>query len=316
MGRGVVDSDDLPLNVGREILQKSKTLTLIRKRIVRKVLDYVENVAIKDPAKYSKLWDSFGKYFKVGLIEDQESKEALKKVVRFWSSTSGSNTTSLAEYVSRMPKDQDKIYFVAGEGREAAMKAPAMEAMRAKGLEVLYLVDPMDEIVIQANPDFQGKKFADINKGDLDFKQTTEEKEKANITKMEFGPMLKWMKDVVGKDKVSDVKLSNRLTDSMSVIVQASWGMTPTMQRYMKATASQRPDQDMGAMNQAILEINPNHAVIKKMKEAMERDDKGEEARDLALLAYEMAALSGGYTVKDMASFTKRVSNLLTTVSA
>jgi heat shock protein beta len=312
--RGVVDSDDLPLNVGREILQKSKTLNLIRKRIVRKVLDYIESLAEKQPAKYAKLWETFGKYFKIGLIEDAESKEALKKIVRFWSSTTGENTTSLGEYVKRMQPGQDKIYFVSGEGKAGTARSPSMEKMKAKNLEVLYLVDPMDEIVIQANPDYQGKKFVDINKGDIAIEQTAEEVARDNVTKMEFTPILKWMKTIVGKDKVSDIKLSNRLVDSMSVIVQASWGMSPTMQRYMRATASQRPDMDLSAMNQAVLEINPEHAVIQKLKTAWETDENGKDAKDLAVLAYDMAALSGGYTVEDMGSFAKRVSSLLTKV--
>jgi len=213
-----------------------------------------------------------------------------------------------------MKSNQDKIYYVSGEGRKATEKAPALEKFNQKGLEVLYLTDPMDEIVIQANPDFNGKKFVDINKGDIDFDQTEEEKAKDNVTQMEFGPVLKWMKDVIGKDKLSDVKLSNRLTDSMAVIVQATWGMSPTMQRYMKATASQRPDMDMGAMNQAVLEINPDHPVIQKMRDLSTADENSQEGKDLALLAYEMAALQGGYTVEDMASFTKRVSSLLTKV--
>merc|ERR1711879_582765 len=150
---------------------------------------------------------------------------------------------------------------------------------------------------IQKTPEFQGKKFIDINKGDLDIDMTDAEKQKENVTKTEYADVLKWMKTTLGKNKVSDVKLSNRLTDSMAVIVQASWGMTPTMQRYMRATASQRPEMDMASMNQAILEINPDHPVIEKLKKAY--------------LAYEMASLIGGYTVEDMGTFAKRVSTLI-----
>merc|ERR1712217_218960 len=127
MGRGVVDSDDLPLNVGREILQKSKTLTLIKKRVVRKVLDFVEDAEEKDPDLANQIWDVYGRYFKVGLIEDPENKEDLKKIVRFFSSTTGDNTTNMKEYISRMPEKSDKIYYVTGEGRKVASMAPAME---------------------------------------------------------------------------------------------------------------------------------------------------------------------------------------------
>merc|ERR1719454_2294256 len=166
--RGVVDSEDLPLNVGREILQQSRTLKIIRKRVVRKLLDTLEKVHDTDPAKFESFWNNYGKYFKVGLVEDLDYKDELKRFVRFWSSKSGDNQTSLDEYVGRMKEGQDKIYFVTGEGKRAAEISPAMEKMRQLNLEVLYMVDPLDEICSQSIVDYQGKKLVDINKAGLD----------------------------------------------------------------------------------------------------------------------------------------------------
>eukprot|EP00445_Apocalathium_hangoei_P058630 CAMPEP_0204091068 /NCGR_PEP_ID=MMETSP0360-20130528/189216_1 /ASSEMBLY_ACC=CAM_ASM_000342 /TAXON_ID=268821 /ORGANISM="Scrippsiella Hangoei, Strain SHTV-5" /LENGTH=632 /DNA_ID=CAMNT_0051040333 /DNA_START=84 /DNA_END=1978 /DNA_ORIENTATION=- len=175
--RGVVDSEDLPLNVGREILQKSRTLKIIRKRLVRKVLDTIDDLREKSPDKYDQFWNSYGKYFKVGLVEDLDYKDELKRFVRFFSSKSGDNQTSIPEYISRMKEGQDKIYFVTGEGRKAAEIAPAMEKMKQKGYEVLYMVDPLDEICSQSIVDFEGKKLMDINKAGLDVAKTEEEKQ-------------------------------------------------------------------------------------------------------------------------------------------
>nr|WHU24052.1 heat shock protein 90 [Dinophyceae sp.] len=176
--RGVIDSEDLPLNVGREILQKSRTLKIIRKRVVRKVLDTIDNLRAEDPNKYDTFWNSYGKYFKVGLVEDLDYKDELKRFVRFWSSKSGDNQTSLDEYVSRMKEGQDKIYFVTGEGKKAAEISPAMEKMRQLDLEVLYMVDPLDEICSQSIVDYQGKKLVDINKAGLDLTKDEKKKKK------------------------------------------------------------------------------------------------------------------------------------------
>jgi heat shock protein beta len=313
--RGVVDSDDLPLNVGREILQQSRTLTVIRKNIVRKVLNFMTDTEKNEPEKFSQLWANYGRYFKVGLVEDEENKKALVRIVRFWSSTSGDNTTSLDQYVSRMPpENQDNIYYVTGDGRMSAEMAPAMEKMKAKNLEVLYLVDPLDEITIQRCGDFDGKKFVDINKGDLDLGETDEEKQKKNVTETEYEPLLKWMSTTLGTGKVQAVKISARLTESPAVLVQSAWGQSPTMQRYIRAQTTSRGEEDKYAeqMNQATLEINPEQPIIKKLKEAHAADPESAESKDLANLVYEIAALTGGYRIDDPAAFAKRVTGMVT----
>merc|ERR1711953_1289487 len=261
--RGVVDSEDLPLNVGREILQKSRTLKIIRKRVVRKVLDSIDDLRENKPEQYDQFWSSYGKYFKVGLVEDLDYKDELKRFVRFFSSKSGDNMTSLSEYVSRMKEGQDQIYFVTGEGKRAAEIAPAMEKMKLKGFEVLYMIDPLDEICSQSIVDYEGHKLVDINKAGLDLNMTEEEKQK--------------------------VQISDRLVDSPATLVQGEWGMSPMMQRYMKSqstTSSQDSAFAIGSRNQAILEFNPKHPVIKQMKNAMETAPEAEETEDMVLMLY------------------------------
>ena len=311
--RGVVDSEDLPLNVGREILQKSRTLKIIRKRVVRKVLDSIENLKEEDESKYDTFWNSYGKYFKVGLVEDLDYKDELKRFVRFWSSKSGDNQTSLDEYISRMKEGQDKIYFVTGEGKKAAEIAPAMEKMRALDYEVLFMVDPLDEICSQSIVDYDGKKLVDINKAGLDLTKTEEEKQDMEEKVKTFEPLAAWLKKQLG-ERVQKVQVSERLVDSPAVLVQGEWGMSPMMQRYMKSqTTSSAQDSAfaIGSRNQAILEINPSSAVIQKMKSLMETSPDAESTEDMVMMVYETAALIGGYTLEDPGEFAKRVTKLM-----
>jgi len=311
--RGVVDSEDLPLNVGREILQKSRTLKIIRKRVVRKVLDSIDTLREETPEKYEQFWSSYGKYFKVGLVEDLDYKDELKRFVRFFSSKSGDNMTSLSEYVSRMKEGQDKIYFVTGEGKRSAEIAPAMEKMRAKNLEVLYMVDPLDEICSQSIVDFDGHKLTDINKAGLDLGESEDEKKEMEDTVKEYEGLATWLKKQLG-ERVQKVQVGERLVSSPATLVQGEWGMSPMMQRYMKQqTTSSASDSAfaIGSRNQAILEINPGHSVIRSLKSAMETAPDAEETEDMVMMLYETAALVGGYTIEDPGDFARRVTKLM-----
>jgi heat shock protein beta len=311
--RGVVDSEDLPLNVGREILQKSRTLKIIRKRLVRKVLDSIDDLRENKPEQYEQFWSNYGKYFKVGLVEDLDYKDELKRFVRFYSSKSGDNMTSLPEYIERMKEGQDKIFFVTGEGKKAAEIAPAMEKMNSKGYEVLYMIDPLDEICSQSIADFDGRKMVDINKAGLDLEKTEDEKTKFESMTKEFEPLATWLKKQLG-ERVQKVDIGERLVDSPATLVQGEWGMSPMMQRYMKSqTTSSGQDSAfaMGSRNQAILEINPEHAVIQKLKTMYEAAPDSAETEDMVMMVYETAALIGGYSIEDPGAFAKRVTNLM-----
>merc|ERR1711933_455357 len=311
--RGVVDSEDLPLNVGREILQKSRTLKIIRKRVVRKVLDSIDDLRENAPEKYDQFWSSYGKYFKVGLVEDLDYKDELKRFIRFFSSKSGDKLTTIGEYITRMKEGQDKIYFVTGEGKKNAEIAPAMEKMKQKDFEVLYMVDPLDEICSQSITDYEGMKLVDINKAGLDFNKTEEEKQQMEETIKEFEPLATWLKKKLG-ERVQKVQVSDRLVESPATLVQGEWGMSPMMQRYMKSqTTSSASDSAfaIGSRNQAILEINPNHNVIKQLKNLMETAPESDETEDMLLLVYETAALIGGYSIEDPGDFAARVNKLM-----
>jgi len=311
--RGVVDSEDLPLNVGREILQKSRTLKIIRKRMVRKVLDTLEQLAQDQPAKFDTFWTNYGKYFKVGLVEDMDYKDELKHVVRFFSSAHAENMTSLSQYVERMQPGQDKIYFITGEGRKAVETSPAMERMRAKGYEVLYMIDPLDEITSQSINDYDGHKMVDINKAGLDMNMTETEKQEKESIEKEFEGVQEFLKKKLG-EKVQKVTLSDRLVDTPAMLVQGEWGMSPMMQRYMKAQAtsgSQDQNFNLGSMNQAILEINAKHPIIQRIKDISTSEPDSDDTMELITVLYETAALQGGYTLDNAAEYAKRVNRLL-----
>merc|ERR1712066_712218 len=277
------------------------------------VLDTIDDLRETDAEKYDQFWSSYGKYFKVGLVEDLDYKDELKRFVRFWSSNNPDNQTSIPEYISRMKEGQDKIYFVTGEGKKAAEIAPAMEKMRQKDYEVLYMVDPLDEICSQSITDYEGMKLVDINKAGLDFNKTEEEKQQMEDTIKDFEPLATWLKKKLG-ERVQKVQVSDRLVDSPATLVQGEWGMSPMMQRYMKSqTTSSASDSAfaIGSRNQAILEINPGHTVIKQLKNAMETDAESDDTEDMVLLVYETAALIGGYSIEDPGDFAARVNKLM-----
>jgi len=212
-----------------------------------------------------------------------------------------------------MKGGQDSIFFVTGEGKKAAEIAPAMEKMRQKGYEVLYMVDPLDEICSQSIVDYEGHKLVDINKAGLDLNMTEEEKQKKEDTIKDFEPLATWLKKQLG-ERVQKVQISDRLVDSPATLVQGEWGMSPMMQRYMKSqstTSSQDSAFAIGSRNQAILEINPEHTVISQLKSAMETAPDADETEDMVMLVYETAALIGGYAIEDPGEFAQRVTKLM-----
>jgi len=309
--RGVVDSEDLPLNVGREILQKSQALSKIQNLIVRKFLDTIADLKESEPAKFLELWSMYGKYFKVGLIEDFNHKAQLKQFVRFLSSKTGDNTTSLSEYVSRMKDGQDKIYFISGEGKRAVEIAPAMEKIRSLGYEVLYLVDPLDEICGNSAMQFDGHEMVDINKAGFSFNRSDEEKDELEANARDFKHLASWLKKELAA-KVQDVHISDRLVDSPAVLVQGRGGTSPMMQRYMNAQAtSSGQDTGMKFLDQAILEVNSKHPAIEMLKTSIENSPDAAATKDMAMTLYQTAALIGGYPIDDLGDFANRIVKLM-----
>uniref|UniRef100_A0A286XLV6 Heat shock protein 90 beta family member 1 n=1 Tax=Cavia porcellus TaxID=10141 RepID=A0A286XLV6_CAVPO len=264
--KGVVDSDDLPLNVSRETLQQHKLLKVIRKKLVRKTLDMIKKIA--DEKYNDTFWKEFGTNIKLGVIEDHSNRTRLAKLLRFQSSHHATDITSLDQYVERMKEKQDKIYFMAGSSRKEAESSPFVERLLKKGYEVIYLTEPVDEYCIQALPEFDGKRFQNVAKEGVKFDESEKSKESREATEKEFEPLLTWMKDKALKDKIEKAVVSQRLTESPCALVASQYGWSGNMERIMKAQAYQT-GKDIStnyyASQKKTFEVNPRHPLIRDM---------------------------------------------------
>ena len=326
--RGVVDSDDLPLNVSREILQKSKVLSIINKRLVRKSLDMMRELAEqteetdenteeddeKPPnAKYIQFWNNFGKYLKVGAIEDDVHRKDIMPLLRFFSSQSGDTYTTLDDYVAKMPEGQPSIYYVTGDGKEGAAMSPVVEKLTSRGYDVLFATEPVDEIMMESLRSYKEKDIVDAAKENLKLSDTDDEesKEKREALQAEFQDLVSYL-DVLLKDKVQKVVISDLLTDSPAALVQGAYGLSPTMQRYMRAQAV-ATGQSLGNMPaNTVLEVNPQHPIVRDLERMRkEQSNDSKECERFALLLYDVAALTSGYDVDNVKNFAQRVMQLM-----
>ncbi len=302
--RGVIDSDSLPLNVSREILQEDKLLEKIRSGAVKKVLGMLEDLAKNDPDKYLGFWKEFGQVFKEGPIEDFKNKDRIAKLMRFSSTHTDSEeqTVSLDDYISRIKEGQDKVYYITAENFAAAKHSPHLEILRKKGLEVLLLSDRVDDWLVGYLTDYEGKSLQSVAKGDLDLGTLADESDKQHVEQAakDLEPLVERIKKVLG-DKVSDVKVSGRLTDSPACLVSETYGMTRTMERIMKSVGQNVPSA------KPILELNPDHALVVCLKS--EPDELRFE--DLTHILYDQAILSEGAQLDDPAAFVRRLNGLL-----
>ncbi|MBR0459732.1 MAG: molecular chaperone HtpG [Victivallales bacterium] len=306
--RGVVDSSDLPLNVSREILQQNRTIRIIQKNLVKKVLDTLAEMKSKDVDKYLKFWDAFGPTLKEGLHMDFENKDRLVELLMFDSTaTADSRKTSLEEYVSRMPEAQKEIYYLNAEDRAAAEKSPVLEAFKAKGYEVLFSVDAIDDWVMNDVPEYKGKSFRCISKGDVDLDSEDEKKAKEESRKQaeaDNKDLLETIKELL-KDKVADVKLSHRLTESACCLVGGEYSMGDQMAKIMKAMGQEVPDA------KKILEVNPDHPLVAVMRKLRAQDAKSPKLEQFVKMLYGQAQLMAQIPLDDPLEFSKIVSNLL-----
>lgn len=313
--RGVVDSDDLPLNVSREILQKSKVLSIINKRLTRKSLDMFRDLASdEDTSKYVQFWNNFGKYLKVGVIEDEKNREDIIPLVRFFSSKSGEEYTSFDSYVEGMPEDQKSIYYVTGEGKKNTMMQPVIEKLTSRGYEVLLMTEPLDEITIESIRTYKDFDVLDATKEGIDLEDDTEDSKKEKEELDEKYVDVREFLEVQLAGKVQKVTVSSLLTDSPAALVQGAYGVSPTMQRYMKSqSVASGGDGNLGAMNQAILEINPKHPIVQDLARMVKEDKENDNTTNYAMLMYDVACMTSGYEVDDSANFAKRVMTLMST---
>lgn len=308
--RGVVDSDDLPLNVSREMLQQHKLLKVIKKKLVRKALDMFKKLSKED---YEDFWKEFSTNMKLGVIEDPSNKTRLAKLLRFQSSNDPSELTSLEEYLERMKEKQDHIYFMAASNRVDAEASPFVERLLRKGYEVLFLVDPVDEYCLQSLPEFEGKKFQNVAKEGLQFGDEGErEKEWLEEMTEAYKPLTDWLKDEPLNGLIDKAVVSNRLTDSPCALVANQYGWSGNMERIMRAQAySQGKETDFYSTQKKTLEINPRHPLVKELQRRVESEEQEETTADLARVLYETAVLRSGYNLQDSSDFAGRIERML-----
>ncbi|MBL4638832.1 MAG: molecular chaperone HtpG [Proteobacteria bacterium] len=306
--RGVIDTNDLPLNISREILQGSKTIDSIRAASVKKILSVLAKMAKNKPEQYAEFWTEFGQVIKEGPGEDFANKDALAKLIRFTSTETGKEeqTVSLEDYVGRMKEKQDKIYYITAESFAAAKNSPHLEVFRKKGIEVLLLIDRVDEWLTNSLTEFDGKQLQSVAKGDLDLGELDdkEEKKAQEETDKNFEDLVSRVKENLG-DQVKDVRITHRLTDSPACLVVDDTDMSANLERMLKAAG-----QEVGG-TKPIFELNPDHPMVVRLKD--EKDDA--RFADWSSILFDQATLAEGGQLEDPASYVKRLNELLLTLS-
>merc|ERR1719240_2277228 len=334
--KGVVDSEDLPLNVSREMLQTSKVLRVIKKKLVTKALEMIRKMAekkkkkedkdeakegeedkAKDPAEeaednenYLNFWKEFQKAIKLGLYEDSSNRTKLAKLLRFQTSKTGDNWTSLEKYISRMAKGQKNIYYISAETKEQAEKSPYLERFRKKGIEVLYYTDPIDEYAMPQLTEFKGFQFMGANKENLKFDDDAESEAKLKKLGETHKQLTDWMKETLGA-KIEKAVVSNRLLETPAIIVSSQYGWSTNMERIMKAQTMGTQDKSQQMVSQKTLEINPAHPLIRELKTRVEADAKDQEAIDSVNTLFDVALIGTGLTPADPNEFAARLQTLM-----
>merc|ERR1719402_1246755 len=296
--RGVVDSEDLPLNISRETLQQNKILKVIRKNLVKKCVELFEEMA-DNKEEYKKCYEQFSKNIKLGIHEDSGNRKKLADLLRYHSSASGDDVTSLKEYVSRMKENQKSIYYITGETRDQVANSAFVERVKKRGYEVIYMTEPIDEYCVQQLKEYDGKTLVSVTKEGLELPEDSEEeKKKFEEAKEKYEPLCKLMKEILDK-KVEKVVVSNRLVSSPCCVVTSKYGWSGCLERIMKAQAL-RDTSTMGYMAaKKHLEINPDHSIIENLRQRAEADKNDKSVKDLVMLLFETGLLSSGFSLED-----------------
>merc|ERR1712212_1018147 len=307
--RGVVDSEDLPLNISREMLQQNKILKVIRKNIVKKVMELIEEIC-EDKDNFKKFYEQFGKNLKLGIHEDSTNRKKLAGHLRFATSASGDEMCSLTDYVSRMKENQKDIFYITGESKEVVAASSFVERLKKRGLEVVYMTEPIDEYVVQQLKEFDGKNLVSVTKEGLELPEDEEEKKKREDDVKKFEGLCKVMKDILDK-KVEKVVVSSRLVSSPCCIVTSQYGWTANMERIMKAQAL-RDTSTMGYMAaKKHLEINPDHPIVENLRQRAEADKNDKSVKDLVMLLFETSLLSSGFSLEDPMVHAQRIHRMI-----
>jgi molecular chaperone HtpG len=305
----VVDSDDLPLNISREMLQQNKILKVIKKNIIKKCLELFGEMS-ENKQEYNKFYECFSKNLKLGIHEDNQNRQRLSDLLRYQTSKGGEEQCSFKDYVTRMKDGQKEIYYITGESKKAVENSPFVEKLRKRGFEVIYMIDPIDEYCVGQLKEYDGHKLVCVTKENLKLENSEEETKRKEELKVNFDSLCSCIKDILG-EKIEKVVVSDRLVDSPCVLVTGEYGWSANMERIMKAQALR--DNTMGnyMSSRKTLEINPENPIIDELRKRVESDKGDKTVKDLALLLFETALLSSGFSLEEPVTFANRIHRMI-----
>ena len=307
--RGVIDSDDLPLNISRESLQQNKILKAIKKAVTKKCIELFFQI-VENAEDFKKFYEQFSKNIKLGIHEDSTNRAKLAELLRYYSTKSGEEMVSFKQYIERMQPNQKYIYYITGESKAVVAASPFIEKLKEKGIEVLYLTDPIDEYCIQQLKDFDGKQLKCCSKEGLDLEDTEEEKKAFEELKTQYEPVCKKIKEILD-NKVEKVVVGERLDESPCVLVTSEFGWTANMERIMKAQALRDNSMTSYMVSKKTLEINPKHGIIKELKSQLDKDANSSNIKDTVWLLYDTSLLNSGFGIEDPNTFAKRMYKMI-----